>query len=261
MLGRSYGLNVNYIAYLPFIRLFCLKSISEIFLSSILIYTSRKLERNYGPNKYFSMLLITLLIASGLEHIVKRFMSNSHLNLGPFPFLGICFYLYYYDIPGIHDYHILGIKLNNKAFIYSIGIQLLLQSGKHSFFPFFCGIVATIIYSLNFCNIQKIKVPKAIARVASYVYDKTLSDVDRVQQRRQVSEDSWVRRAPTPSGIHQPFGIGGISDRPPELPLDQVSEELVGQLVAMGFDRERSCRALSQSFNNVQGAIAAMLQG
>ena len=39
----------------------------------------------------------------------------------------------------------------------------------------------------------------------------------------------------------------------------QISQEALGQLVAMGFDEERAAAALQQSNNDVQSALSRLL--
>ncbi len=135
-----------------------------------------------------------------------------------------------------------------QTFVYLAALQLLLSGGRRSMLAGGCGIVAGLLYRLNFCRVKQWRLPASIVRFLSSTLGTEPRPAAQPGSAAGQGAGGPARGAPRPAP-QQPAA--------PRLP--QASAEAVQQLVAMGFEHQQAARALQQTNNDVQAAIGLLL--
>jgi hypothetical protein len=63
---------------------------------------------------------------------------------------------------GEYQYHVLGMAVSEKSWIYLLTAQLLFGAGVRSFIPAVAGTIFGYLYDRNFLRLQSIRFPRAV---------------------------------------------------------------------------------------------------
>ncbi|KAL9965898.1 hypothetical protein ACROYT_G029756 [Oculina patagonica] len=147
-------------------------STRNLICGSFLLYSFRIFERRFGSKKYASYIFSTTVIAIGLQlttiSVLKHFGHEVGLPPpGLFGMLYATLVKYFCDIPPSDAAAFLGLPVSGKILTYSIALQMLLSS-KESLLAGICGMVAGVIYRLNFFQVQQwLKLPDSLTSTVS----------------------------------------------------------------------------------------------
>lgn len=240
-----------------------------------------------------TILLCLLLELSDLtDNTTTTTLAEPSFAPGPYPHIGALLYLYHTYTPKQHPrlFGLLGIDFSEKAFTYGFALQSCLSNGWSSTLPVAVGYVAGWIASSPLLHEMLgekwdvVPLPRFLLRSAEGVARATGLDVlcyapttgvvglAGPSGRRGGGGGGQVllpRRpgGPNGGGVAPPVMGGGVPVVPPPVrfeappPPPPPSEEAVGQLTAMGFDREAVVRALQATDNNVGAAANRLLSG
>ncbi|KAG0187667.1 hypothetical protein DFQ28_005979 [Apophysomyces sp. BC1034] len=247
----------------------------EMFFGTLLLYTMRVIERQYGSAKYAAFVFLALLISTFLE--VGVLVSGARLGLrsipgGPYALIFAMLYQYHRIIPITYRFRIFGMTLNDKMFVYILALQIFLSQSsdignmKQWRFP-------TNIQSLADRFLKPLLASAPVARSAmatpeqrpsaTFSVDNLVTSTNGLRNRRQRNRTTEPTAADGSSlTVAQEYidtltgstQIAGPSIAPP-------SEDHMSLLVAMFPDhpRESISTALSSAHNNLSRAVEIML--
>lgn len=157
-------------------------SSSELVLGSILLYTWRLFERQFGSRKFGGCILFHFLSTTILQTIILAFSGgviqggrNWLFASGPY---GLAFGLlacFAWDIPQSAPFKLFGIKMSDKIFIYMLALQLALSGVPSSAYTALIGLVLGILYRIEFLPFHRIRIPVWFANLCSTIFSPILS--------------------------------------------------------------------------------------
>lgn len=153
---------------------------------------------------------------------------------------------------------------HQQAFIYLASIQLLFSAPPATALAGGCGLLAGLLYRLNFLGLQRLRLPAAVVDLFSSTVGRVLSGPGQPQQVFVTPPAAQAQQAAAAAGGgFAPYagrqgqavqrGGGGAAA------AVEPSAEAVQQLVAMGFDEQQARGALRQTGNNVEAALQYLL--
>ncbi|CAN8287027.1 unnamed protein product [Cochlearia groenlandica] len=229
------------------ISAFAFSSIPELLFGLYLLYYFRVFERQMGSNKYSVFILFSASVSLILQIILLSLLKDPTANLvtsGPYALIFASFVPFCLDIPVSKRFHVFGIHISDKSFIYLAGVQLLLSSWKRTIVLGMCGVIAGSLYRLNIFGIRKAKLPEFIASLFSRFSLPSLSSHSQAPRRTSpnlVRQAVRSYQAPIPTSI-------------------EPSEEAIATLVSMGFDQNAARQALVHARNDVNAATNILLE-
>ncbi|KAJ4978637.1 hypothetical protein NE237_009417 [Protea cynaroides] len=234
---------------------FAFSSTPELLFGLYLLYYFRVFERQIGSNKYSVFILFSTVVSLLFEGLLLFTLKDRSkvLASGPYGLIFSSFVPFFFNIPVSTRFHIFGIHVSDKSFIYLAGLQLLLSYWKRSFLPGLGGILAGILYCMNLFRIRRVKFPKIVASFFS-----------RLQWPSSGGSSS------TASGVNTARNMPSYTGRPvegnyPSVPFASAAmeppEDSIATLVSMGFDRHAARQALVRSRNDINIATNILLEG
>jgi len=147
----------------------------DLVCGALLIYYFRVFERRMGSHKFGSFLFGSCVISAVLEflatwglHTLNYSVSrNGIIPPGPYGLIFPLFVLYFFDIPGLTQTHIVGIPVTGKSLTYLLGIQIC-STSLSTLLSAACGIASGLVYRSNVCGVQQwLCIPAVLSRVMS----------------------------------------------------------------------------------------------
>ncbi|KAL4436662.1 hypothetical protein ABPG75_003801 [Micractinium tetrahymenae] len=251
-----------------FTHAFAFRNPGELLFGASLLYFYRLFERQWGSAKYGSFVATTCGLAYALEAAAGAALALPAAQ-GPFPLLfanlAANFVLL---VPPTHRFTVFGLKMTDKAFIYLASIQMLFAAPPATALAGGCGLLAGLLYRLNFLGLQRLRLPAAVVDLFSSTVGRVLAAPAQpqqvfvtptpaqlqAQQAAAAAGGGFAPYAGRPGQAVQRGGGGGAAAAAVE-----PSPEAVQQLVAMGFDEQQARGALQQTGNNVEAALQYLL--
>nr|XP_028948534.1 rhomboid-like protein 20 [Malus domestica] len=256
--GRSSKLGLSYLDIFGKFRLwklivsvFAFSSTPELMFGLYLLYYFRVFERQIGSNKYSVFILYSVTVSLLFEILALAILKDPAVNLftsGPYGLIFASFVPFFFDIPVSTRFRVFGVRFSDKSFIYLAGLQLLLSSWKRSI-PGIFGVVCGSLYHLNVFSIRKAKFPEVIASFFSRISWPSMGTPPAAPSRNIV-------------GNAPPFTARQVERNYPSsmLSATEPTEDSIGTLVSMGFDRNSARQALVQARNDVNVATNILLE-
>ncbi|KAF9593756.1 hypothetical protein IFM89_024924 [Coptis chinensis] len=283
-----------------FASVFAFSSTPELMFGLYLLYYFRVFERQIGSNKYSAFILFSIVVSSLFEAVALAFFKDPSLNMlasGPYGLIFSSFVPFYFDIPISTRFRIFGINFSDKSFVYLAGLQLLFSSWKRSIMPGICGVLAGLLYRSNIFGVRRIKASSQLS--SSSLNGETISVIQTILYRRSIESSctqiqyfdnaanfpgfvsSFFSRLswPTLGGSSPPASGGNVIGNTPSYTGREVqastgnypsvaplastvepSDNSIGTLVSMGFDRNSARQALVQARNDVNVATNILLE-
>lgn len=238
-----------------------LRSPGELLIGLGLLYYFRVLERQYGSHKFGAY----AFVATGASYILQFAIApvvklQPGFPSGPYCLIFASIVQFYFSVPPSSKFSVFGWRLNDKAFVYLAGAQLLFSGGWSSVFVGGTGIAAGLLYRFNVFNIKRFRFPGFFNRFIGSTLGQLLSE--QPGNRPQISIAGPAHSGHT-QGPYRAPGAPGPQPQAPRAPapaaLPPPSPEHLQQLMAMGFDRSRAERALQQTNNDINQAIALLV--
>ncbi|RXH76861.1 hypothetical protein DVH24_019749 [Malus domestica] len=278
--GRSSKLGLSYLDIFGKFRLwklivsvFAFSSTPELMFGLYLLYYFRVFERQIGSNKYSVFILYSVMVSLLFEILALAILKDPAVNLftsGPYGLIFASFVPFFFDIPVSTRFRVFGVRFSDKSFIYLAGLQnvhlscsfflsrdtksrfcsplqLLLSSWKRSIIPGIFGVVCGSLYHLNVFSIRKAKFPEVIASFFSRISWPSMGTPPAAPSRNIV-------------GNAPPFTARQRNYPSSMLSATEPTEDSIGTLVSMGFDRNSARQALVQARNDVNVATNILLE-
>ncbi|KAB2608416.1 ubiquitin-associated domain-containing protein 2-like [Pyrus ussuriensis x Pyrus communis] len=257
--GRSSKLGLSYLDIFGKFRLwklivsvFAFSSTPELMFGLYLLYYFRVFERQIGSNKYSVFILYSVTVSLLFEILALAILKDPAVNLftsGPYGLIFASFVPFFFDIPVSTRFRVFGVRFSDKSFIYLAGLQLLLSSWKRSIIPGIFGVICGSLYHLNVFSIRKAKFPEVIASFFSRISWPSMRTPPAAPSRNVV-------------GNAPPFTARQVERNYPSsmLSATEPTEDSIGTLVSMGFDRNSARQALVQARNDVNVATNILLE-
>jgi len=268
----------------------------DLVCGALLIYYFRIFERRFGSHKFASFLLATCTISTVLELSAAAILSRLNIDIhhgtlptGPYGLIFPLFVNYFFDIPRVAQTHILGVPVTGKTLTYLLGLQVAFASSATSVSAL-CGLLAGLLYRWRRLALSHwLVIPRWLSKVTSISLGRILQssppedkllgatlEIQRQQQLELYEHQMMMRRAREQRfagfGLGQPVA-DGWGQRNGVLPdmfqgqnnqfrpnIVQVNEQLLQQLMEMGFEEERARNALRSTNNDLQLATGILLQ-
>ncbi|KAI8898861.1 hypothetical protein BC833DRAFT_588132 [Globomyces pollinis-pini] len=219
---------------------FVYSSSSDLALASLLLYQFKTLERHWGTYKFTSLLFISSTLSIMLNLIAMSFGITKRISSGPIGFIFTLLYYFVNDIPHSYQMKILGITFPDNVFLYILSFQLLIFSGLESTLPALTGLLSGIIIS-KFSFLNQWRFPTFIRNLATdYVLPLIASSIP--PQRSQSTSP-----------------VENVQTTATEVTVPLSDEDIV-MLESMGFPRARAIEALTHTRNDIERAIAYLLE-
>ncbi|CAO3607254.1 unnamed protein product [Mucor hiemalis] len=270
----------------------------DVFFGSLLLYTMRVIERQYGSAKYLAFLFVATMTSTLLELSALIFgvrVGLKRIPGGPYALIFAALYQYHRIIPVTYRLRVFGITMNDKLFLYVLAFQLALSQSFETITPALCGLLSGALYRTDIGNIKQWRFPPMlqnlivkfikpflvsppIARSSATTPSQRpivtgITPVDNImsgglRNRRTASSSTSGSRPETPTvpaegttaSVREYFDtITGRDVAGSE--LEPPSPEYTRALSIMFPDhpRETITRALSSAHNNLNRAVEIML--
>ncbi|KAL6778586.1 hypothetical protein ACKKBF_B15370 [Auxenochlorella protothecoides x Auxenochlorella symbiontica] len=238
----------------PLLRMLSFPGAGTLCIGVGLLYCFRLLERQEGPVRSLECRLASCGLALGVQ-AAARWATGTALVSAPYALVFTDLVAYWATVPVLQDFSLLGLRLNDKAFVYAAGLQLALLQGRQSLLAAGCALLAGILYHANIFNLQSWKAPPRMRRGLALV----LSWMDGC--RGTGTSQSFVAPGAPQHGDRQAPATrpGPPLTRAADVPRTEVSQEALQALQAMGFDPDRAREALERSDNSVERALTYLL--
>ncbi|KAF9593759.1 hypothetical protein IFM89_024927 [Coptis chinensis] len=185
-------------------------------------------------------------------------MCDPSLNMlasGLYGLIFSSFVPFYFGIRVSTRFCIFGINFSNKSFVYLAGLQLLFSLWKRSILPGICGVLAVLLYRSNILGICRIKFPEFVSSFFSRLSWPTLGG-----SSPPASGGNVIGNTPSYTGHEVEASTGNYPSVAPLASTVEPSDNSIGTLVSMGFDRNSARQALVQARNDVNVATNILLE-
>ncbi|KAI9103275.1 hypothetical protein DFS34DRAFT_691808 [Phlyctochytrium arcticum] len=262
-------------------------STSALLLGSALIYHLRRTERAWSSRK-FAAFTTWCAVSSTILHfllslVAKTVLGGMHVGSNARP---------WWARAPVGPWGVIfgGLWVGRNVSGKSVGIaailgsQLLLTAPPESIAAALSGIIAAALYEANVLNVQSWRYPQWIANLASKAFSPlaakqppeklAATTVDEQMRERAEHAARSIRERELRARVGVTGGIPRAPPPPPQsgamptgrsrqaavLPSPPPPEEMIAQLEAMGFERDRILAVLRNTNNDVQRAAAALLE-
>ncbi|KAI8076884.1 uncharacterized protein BX664DRAFT_344168 [Halteromyces radiatus] len=133
-------------------------SSGDVFFGTMIIYSMRIIERQFGTSKYVAFVFVTICLATLLE--IGALVTGIKLGFryvpgGPYALLFAMLYQYHRMVPGLYRFRIFNITFNNKIFLYMLCFQIFISQGVNTIVPCVCGLLAGAFYRSDVGGIKQ----------------------------------------------------------------------------------------------------------
>ncbi|KAF0713018.1 hypothetical protein AaE_011884, partial [Aphanomyces astaci] len=194
------------------------------------LFQFRVIERQFGSNKFGTLVLLVLLTSTALQVWLKWPTTP-----GPYPLIGALFVIYFSNVPQLQPrlYSLLGLHVSDKASTYGLLSVVCLRSYATAF-PFATGVLVGLLYQSKALPLSKLRLPGFLVWFFEWFHPIFMVVPPSVlQQQRQRQILDAQRRQAAAMGGHPPQGLG--------------------------FERDQAIAALQASDNNVEAAANRLL--
>ncbi|ORZ11091.1 hypothetical protein BCR42DRAFT_421547 [Absidia repens] len=144
---------------------FAFANSGDVFFGTMLIYSMRTIERQFGSSKYAAFVFVTISFATLLE--IGALVTGIKLGFryvpgGPYALLFAMLYQYHRMVPSLYRFQLFNITLNNKSFLYMLSFQIFISQGIYTIVPCMCGLLAGAFYRSDIANIKQWRFPAQI---------------------------------------------------------------------------------------------------
>ncbi|KAI8369886.1 hypothetical protein EDC96DRAFT_543050 [Choanephora cucurbitarum] len=270
----------------------------DVFFGSLLLYTLRVIERQYGSAKYIAFIALSAIIATFLEIgalVVGAQIGLKSIPSGPYAILFSSLYQYHRIIPITYRFRIFGIVMTDKLFLYILAIQMAFSQSYQTLVPTLCGLLAGALYRTDITNMKQWRFPGILQRLTKRLIKPYLvsspiarsaattptqrpfiagiTPVDAITntglRNRRTTNTSVSTRSSIEESLSAGEGTASVREYIDTFTgrdvagsdLEPPSTEHTRVLMAMFPDhpRETIIRALSSAHNNLNRAVEIML--
>ncbi|KAI8362649.1 hypothetical protein BD560DRAFT_288681, partial [Blakeslea trispora] len=140
----------------------------DVFFGSLLLYTLRVIERQYGSAKYISFIVLSFVMATFLEIgtlVVGAQVGLKSIPSGPYAIIFSSLYQYHRIIPVTYRFRIFGIVMTDKLFLYVLAVQMAFSQSYQTLVPALCGILIGALYRTDIINMKQWRFPAIVQRL------------------------------------------------------------------------------------------------
>ncbi|KAI8082484.1 uncharacterized protein B0P05DRAFT_537243 [Gilbertella persicaria] len=140
----------------------------DVFFGSLLLYTLRVIERQYGSAKYMAFISISIVIATLLE--VGALVLGAQIGLksipgGPYALIFSSLYQYHRIIPITYRFRIFGVVMSDKLFLYVLALQMAFSQSYQTLIPALCGVLSGALYRTDIGNMKQWRFPSLLQKM------------------------------------------------------------------------------------------------
>ncbi|CAD5118345.1 DgyrCDS7055 [Dimorphilus gyrociliatus] len=256
---------VNVLRY--FLYRFVFLSLKDAFSASILITQFRVFERRYSSRYYTNHLIAVSILFCGLELLTAGILkykfetfSYSQLPSGPWQLIFPLFIPFFWEIPRVPMTTFMHIPVTGKSFVYILGLHMCSTDSKSTLLAFL-GLLVGVLHKNNFGYIRTfVKVPKMLSSLSKWLIGSLIESKPPENLDAQFGATLEIQREEQMDRLEMMFNrnliernrlMGGQRAEP--------SQELVNQLVEMGFSRDRAENVLRQTDGDMNAAMSLLL--
>jgi hypothetical protein len=226
----------------------------EFLFGLSLCYYYRIFERQFGSARYGSFAVTTWGMSIILQALFLKLFGKESAT-GPYPLIFANLVNFVLDIPHLHNFNVLGLRMTDKAFIYLLGLQILLASAQRSIAAGAAGLAAGLLHRLNFLGVASFQPP---AFLTNFITSTAGSLFVGPGYKGKYIFHSPPQQGGGGGNVIQQVAATEAAAPAPLVPVEPTAEA-IEQLVSMGFERNRVVDALRRSQNNVEMALQYLL--
>ena len=152
----------------------------ELVLGSVLLYTWRMFERQFGARKFGACVVFLHVMATVVQVAalaVGRSVSPSQwaFSSGPYALLFGLLSVFFFDIPQSAPFTLFGLPLSDKLFLYVLSLQVCLAHLPGSAYTALIGLVLGALYRIEALPFHRLRIPAAVSGACSAVFKPILS--------------------------------------------------------------------------------------
>ncbi|TYZ60231.1 hypothetical protein PybrP1_000573 [[Pythium] brassicae (nom. inval.)] len=248
------------------------------------LFQFRVVERQMGSRRFGSLLAFILSIMSALQFaaLASSPQLARQIPSGPYALLGAFAVFFNKYVPKLfpRNFSFSGLHFSDKSSTYLL-LLVMLGRNLRTLLPFVPGTLLGLLFSVP--PLAHLRLPSVVCSVLGVLhplFDVVPPSVAALQRQRRVLEAQRrlgirnnAANGPAGQGFRDQLlpgaggamagggGGGGGGMLPPQMAAAPPSEDVIQQLTALGFDRERSIAALQATGHNVEAAANRLLNG
>eukprot|EP01023_Acetabularia_acetabulum_P040815 TRINITY_DN3962_c0_g1_i4.p1 TRINITY_DN3962_c0_g1~~TRINITY_DN3962_c0_g1_i4.p1 ORF type:complete len:185 (-),score=22.12 TRINITY_DN3962_c0_g1_i4:173-727(-) len=181
-------------------------------------------------------------VSSILEVITAYFIPQRISYIwGPYAIIMAQFIPFIVDVPPTARLNFFGAQLTDKWFFYAAGLQFLFSQGIGSGVIGLCGLIAGFMHRFNILGLKELILPQNVVTL----FKNTIGMVLQTRNPQRVRHLGRQHAGNAAQNLNSNVA---------------VDQQLVQQLVQMGFDQQGATMALQQTGNNLQNAVQLLVQ-
>jgi len=212
---------------------FLFVGIGDMICGIVLLFAFRMFERQMGSKHYGAFVLLSLFFSTVLEIVFLFYFSIPvHTTSGPYFLIFSQLVMFYYDVPPLTP---ISFFTNDKMFTYLFALQLIFTQHPNSGYKALCGIIAGLLYRIEYLSLENLEVPDFVAKHCKKYILPLLDISPKPSQSPQNQQQTTTNQH-----LREP-SVGNIET-----------------LINMGIDRETAVQALMRSNDELQIAIDSL---
>ncbi|KFM28904.1 KDEL-tailed cysteine endopeptidase CEP1 [Auxenochlorella protothecoides] len=224
----------------------CFPGAGTLCIGVGLLYCFRLLERQEGPVRSLECRLASCGLALGVQ-AAARWATGTALVSAPYALVFTDLVAYWATVPVLQDFSLLGLRLNDKAFVCAAGLQLALLQGRQSLLAAGCALLAGILYHANIFNLQSWKAdPAGVFELWATHYNKKYAGNDRAHRLEVFTQNAAAIAAHNAQQASFTMAINQFAD----LTSEEFSKHFLGYNETLRTDERLTSKRLGFMYEN-----------
>ncbi|KAI9292543.1 hypothetical protein K502DRAFT_319687 [Neoconidiobolus thromboides FSU 785] len=258
------------------------KNSGELFISALLFYRFRIIERLFGTKKYLSFMTYSFLFSSLFQVLLLLLLEPfnfTSLPSGPYSLLFSIIFLFHQLIPVSYQIKVFKFQFNDKLLTYLLIFQLLILRFPYSILPSLSGVLIGALYYYDTLGIKGWRYPIRMTKFFSPYFNYILASspsprnltplrhLSSQQEQRVTSSALSGESDILPPGLSvrdtfNTFNTSNTTNNTTDIENIEVNNQNLELLQAMfpQLSRETIIRSLANHNGDINGAGAELLR-
>lgn len=140
-----------------FTHAFVFRNPGELMVGTLLAYYFRLFERQMGTGNFGAYTFVTCGIAYAIQAALASFLNRPSAG-GLYPLIFSNLVTFLLEVPPLHKFSFFGVTMSDKVFVYLAALQLLFSASQQSLAAGLSGMLAGMLYNLDFLGLRRFRV-------------------------------------------------------------------------------------------------------